>query len=250
MSPSGSSAVSPQSHEAKRQELIYRGVAGIIGVLLFWLLYINRDDGGAILSLPPLIIGAAIAALRLAPVSNAIAGMEYRLRAGSEKAAARQGKFARFFLRPFYSACLAIWRWTDRISDIHLRAGVRVTALIFTCAIAVALLVMAAYIIFAIVICIVFLAILVWVLSLWLGEDRSSGTVTNVTRYTSDWFGQPKQEHFDNAGQKVAETKAETTWLGQTKLVTKDTEGNLIGESKPDTDWLGTPEIGPHGCQG
>jgi hypothetical protein len=179
-----------------------------------------------------------IVALRLPAVSNAIGGIENRLRAGSAKASGRQGKFARFFLRPFYSSCLAIWRWTGRISDVHLRAGVRVTALIFTCAIAIAVLIMAAYIIVSIVVCIIFLAMLAWGLSMWLGNNRS-GTVSSVTRYTSDWLGRSREEHFDGEGHKVAESKPETNWLGQTKMVTKDTESNVIGESKVQTNWLG-----------
>jgi len=247
MSPSGSSAASPQpssdgrSAEVERQEWTYRGAVGFVAVLLLWLFYYNQDNGTALLFLAPLIVGAVTVALRLPGVSNAVNSIENRLRAGSAKASGRQGKFARFFQRPFYGSCLAIWRWTRRISDVHLRAGVRVTALIFVCAIAFALLAMAAYIIVAIVVFMIVLAIIGWVLSLS-GNSRP-GTVRGVTRYTTDWIGRPKQEHFDNAGHKVAESKPETNWLGQTKLVTKDGAGNVIGESKLETDLLGRPKI-------
>ena len=87
-------------------------------------------------AIAPLIAGCLVAALRLAAVSGAVDSVEKWLRAGSAKAAAKEGKFARFFERPFYRASLAIWRWTAQIRDVHLRAGVRVTALILISGIA------------------------------------------------------------------------------------------------------------------
>lgn len=211
----------------------------MVMVVLLWFLYRNQNDGAAALLLVPLIVGAAIAALRLPAVSGAVNAIENWLRSGSAKASARQGKFARFFQRPFFAFCLAIWRWTAHISDIHLRAGVRVTALIFVCGIAITLLLVAAYVIVAIVVIMVALAILGWVLSL----SGNSGKVKTVTRYRTDWIGRPKQEHFDSSGHKVGESRAEKDWLGRPKLVHKDAEGKVIGESKPDADWLGRPKV-------
>jgi hypothetical protein len=141
------SAAQPQpapdapSTEAERQEWIYRGAAGFAAILLFWFGYRSQNNGVALLFLAPLIVGAVITALRLPAVSGAIGSLENRLRAGAARAAERKGKFARFFRRPFFGSCLALWRWTAPISDVHLRSGVRVTALIFTCAIAITLLV-------------------------------------------------------------------------------------------------------------
>jgi len=89
MSLTGSSVTSHRassdrkSPEAERQEWIYRGVAGFVAVLLLWLLYRNRYDGGALLSLPPLIIGAVIVALRL-PASDRREQAGHLLAGGSE----------------------------------------------------------------------------------------------------------------------------------------------------------------------
>jgi hypothetical protein len=245
MSPSGSSASAPHpsstvaSSQTERQEWIYRGVAGAVLLLLFWLSYRARNDGLLPLFLAPFIVGAVIAALRVGAVSDAVNAFENRLRTGSAKAAARQGKFARFFQRPFFGSCLAIWRSTARISDAHLQAGVRVAALIFVSAIAVMLLVMALYIIVAVVAIIVVFAIIGWILSL---NSRSPGRATGFTRQASDWLGRPKQEHFDSTGQKVGESRPEGDWLGRQKVVHRDAEGNIVGESRPDTDWLGNPK--------
>jgi hypothetical protein len=185
----------------------------------------------------PFMIGAVITALRLTRVSATVNSIENWLRSGSAKAAERDGKFARFFQRPFFGSCLAIWRWTTPIPDVHLRAGVRATTLIFICGIAINLIVIALYVIVVIAVIVIGFAIFFWILSL-----SSQGERKVVTRYTTDWFGRPKQEHFDASGEKIGESRPDTDWLGQSKMVHEDALGNVVGESKPDTDWLGNPK--------
>jgi hypothetical protein len=220
------------------REWVYRGAAGIALALLFWLAYRNRGDGGALILLAPFLIGTGIVLLRVVPVSKAVNSLENRLRRGADKAKEREGKFARFFQRPFFTSCLAIWRWTARIHDEHLRAGVRATTLIFVCGIAVNVLLIAIYIVIAIAVLVIGFMIFMWVLSL-----SGSGERKVVTRYTTDWLGRSKQEHFDDSGTKIGESIADTDWLGNPKMVNKDGHGNVIGESRPDTDWLGNPKI-------
>src|ERR1039458_2424200 len=144
-----------QSVETDRQEWIYRGAAGLIIALLLWFAYRNRYDGGVLILLAPFMIGAVITALRLTRVSATVNSIENWLRSGSAKAAERDGKFARFFQRPFFGSCLAIWRWTARIPDVHLRAGVRATTLIFVCGIAINLIVIAFYVIVVIAVIVI-----------------------------------------------------------------------------------------------
>jgi len=103
-----------------RQEWIYRGGAGLIIALLLRFAYRNRYDGGVLILLAPLIIGAVITALRLPPVSGKVNSVENWLKRGSTKAAESESKFARFFQRPFFGSCLAIWRWTTPIPDIYI----------------------------------------------------------------------------------------------------------------------------------
>jgi hypothetical protein len=212
-------------------------VAGLIIALLLWFAYRNRYDGGILILLAPFIVGAAIAAVRLTSVSGAVNSIENWLRRGSANSAEREGKFARFFQRPFFGSCLAIWRWTTPISDVHLRAGVRATTLIFVCGIAINLIVIALYVIVVIAVIVIGFTIFFWILSL-----SGQGERKVVTRHTTDWFGRPKQEHFDASGRKVGESVADTDWLGNPKMVNKDASGNIEGESKPDTDWLGNPK--------
>jgi hypothetical protein len=235
--PPQDSTLDRQSVKTERRDWIYRGGAGIIIAFLLWIAYRNRYDGGVLILLTPFMIGAVISALRLAHVSGTVNSIENWLRRGSARAAAREGKFARFFQRPFFGSCLAIWRWTARIPDVHLRAGVRATTLILVCGIAINFILIALYLVIAIVVIVIGFAIFFWVLSL-----SGQGEREVVTRYTTDWFGRPKQEHFDEAGQKIGESRPDTDWLGQPKMVHEDADGNVVGESKPDTDWLGNPK--------
>jgi len=247
MSNSESSATpaDPTAHgltsQTERQEWIFRAVAALAVILLVWLAYRARNDGAKLLLFAPFIVGAVITALRLHEVSGPVNSIENWLLAGSARAAQRQGKFARFVQQPFFSACLAIWRWTTTVADPHLRAGVRLAALILFCAITITLLVTVAYMVVVIVVALAIFALCIWLFLMWAGSG-SSGSRTGVTRYTTDWFGHPKQEHFDNSGHKVGETKSDTDWLGQPKMVHTDADGNVAGESKPDTDWLGNPK--------
>lgn len=235
--PSQNSAPDGQSLKVARQEWIYRSGAGLIIALLLWFAYRNRFDGGILILVAPFMIGALIAALRLTPVSAAVNSIEIWLRRGSARAAAREGKFARFLQRPFFVSCLAIWRWTARIPDEHLRDGVRATTLIFVCGIAINFLLIALYIVVVIAVIVIGFAIFFWILSL-----SGQGERKVVTRYTKDWLGRPKQEHFDETGEKVGESRQDTDWLGQPKMVHRDAGGNVVGESKPETDWLGNPK--------
>jgi hypothetical protein len=187
--------------------------------------------------LTPFIVGAVITALRLLPVSGTINSIEDWLKRGSAKARDRDGKFARLFQRPFFSFCLVIWRWTARISDFHFRAGARATTLIFICGIAAYLLLIALVFVVVIAVIVVGFVILFWILSL-----SNQGERKVVTRSTTDWFGRPKEEHFDETGQKIGESRPGTDWLGQPKMVHKDTEGTIVSESRADTDWLGNPK--------
>jgi hypothetical protein len=225
----------------ERREWPFRAIAGVLTFLFLWFAWRERGDMILSLFLIFLGIGGTIATLRLPVASGRVNSIENWLRPASARAAARQGKFSRFFQRPFFAGCLAIWRWTASLPDPHLQAAVRLTALISLCATAAVLLVTAVYLIVGIVIALAVLALCLWLLSVWAGGG-SSGTRTRITRHTTDWLGHPKQEHFDSSGNKVGESKASSDWLGRPKMVNSDAMGKVVGESRPDTDWLGNPK--------
>ena len=227
-------AMEPQPARAERQEWIFRAITGVIAFSFLWLTWRTRNDGFALVLLVPLMVGIAIATLRLPKASNAVNSIENWLRAGSARAAARQGKLARFFQRPWFVVCLALCRWTAGLPDPHLRAGIRLTSLILLCGVAVILVVSAAYIVVAVIVVLAVLALFLWLLSIWAGSG-SSGRKTRITRYTTDWLGRPRQEHFDSSGYKVGETRPSSDWLGRTRMVHTDAEGKVVGESRPET---------------
>jgi hypothetical protein len=238
-----------KTSEARRQDMIYRVVAALVIALLLWLAYRNRSDGSTLIFVIPLIIGAAITGLRLPAISEKVNLIEQWLQRGSVKAAESDSKFARFFRRPFFDVSLAVWRWTTPISDAHLRAGVRTATLMIVGCIALTLLVMAVYIIVVIAVFLLLLVGALWILS-HSGSSGPSDQSRIVTRETTDWFGRPKQEHFDGSGQKIGESRPDSDWLGRPKTVNMDAAGNVVGESKADTDWLGNPKIVHTDAQG
>lgn len=243
MSPIGSGTQPPQAPfsgqtaDAEQKEWILRGIAGLVTVLLVWLM--ARD--GLIL-LAPFVAGGLVTAMRLEMVSQAVDSIENWLKKGSTKAASKQGKFARFVQRPFFASSLAIWRWTTPIPDAHLKAGVRIAALILIAGVAVTLVVVAVYVIIAIVVLVLTVILMGWFLSLHAEPSVGGASPRAVTRVAKDWFGKPKQEHFDSAGNKIGESRPEKDWLGKPKLVHTDAQGNKVGESRPDKDWLGQPK--------
>ena len=226
---------------AEQLEWAYRGGAILAIVLLAWLSYRYRYDGSLVLLLLPLEIGALIVALRLHAVSGAIHSIENWLNSGSARARESDGKFARFFKRPFFSACQAIWRWTAPIPDPHLRAGVRLATLIIITGVAVVLLITAIEILVAIAILLLMIFVAGWILSR--SGSSGDGDYEGVTRPKPRLFGGHTDEHFDSANRKVAETTHETGWLGQPKMVRRDLNGNVVSESTPEKDWLGNAKV-------
>lgn len=56
---------------------------------------------------------------------------------------------------------------------------------------------------------------------------------------TTDWLGQTKEEHFDDDGNRIAETRNVEDWLGNRIQEHYDSSGDKVGETRP--DWLGGP---------
>jgi hypothetical protein len=75
-------AMEPQPAYAERQEWIFRAITGLIAFSLLWLTWRTRNDGLAPVLLVPLVVGIAIATLRLPNVSSAVNSIENWLRAG------------------------------------------------------------------------------------------------------------------------------------------------------------------------
>lgn len=113
--------------------------------------------------LVPLMVGACIPLASRDAVSAAINGWGGYFDRGLNRAQGREGKFSRYFSRPLHWGSLKLWSVSERIQNGHIRAGVRLGAIVYFWAailLALAMLViMAVYVIVLVVVLIVGFAI-------------------------------------------------------------------------------------------
>jgi len=124
-------------------------------------------------------------------ITSAINGWEAYFDKSFEKATGREGKFSRYFLRPLHWGSLKLWSASQTLPDEHLRAGVRLSTIIYFWAVMTFLLVATIYIIVALVILIIIMAIIGWFLSQGRqSEERTSreSTYTPPKRSVGSWF--------------------------------------------------------------
>lgn len=234
---------------SKRPVWALRAPSMAFTLAFIWLAFHLSRYGALSLLIIPLAVGSLVAALRLPAVTGRVNSIETWLHHGLAKSRGKQGAFVRFIQRPFFRVCLFSWRLAVSVPDEHVRAGARLAMLLLFWGIVTALLIVAAYAFVVIIFLIAALALVLWILMLWLGGG-SAGKRVQVTRYGKDWFGQPKEEHFDTVGNKIGESTPTVDWLGRPKTVHRDTDGNIVGESKPDEDWLGNPKTVHRDTQG
>jgi hypothetical protein len=148
-----------------RPENLMRGGAAMLLVFaVFWIWY-SGDAATWSFLLFPLILGALFPLARNSTLSartEPLGDWLAERRIHTDKVT---GRFSRFFLRPGFASACAVWTATRNVSDPHLRAGVRVAALLYLAEIGLGVLVVVGYILVLIVLMIVALIITFWVLS-------------------------------------------------------------------------------------
>ncbi len=235
------------SDNAEAREWLLRVVGGLATVGLVWLsVSIRSTLPVLLLLLLPLIAGTLVNTIRVSRLTEGITLVEKRVASGSEDLASQHGNVARFVRRPIYSAMLGVFRLTASVADIHFRAGIRLSAVLFIWAVAVALLATIAYIALAVILTVVVLAVIARVL----GAIFPNSTIVRFSRLTTDWMGRPKEEHFDASGNKLGESRPDTDWLGRPITVHTDARGKEVGESRTETDVLGGPIVVHSDAQG
>jgi hypothetical protein len=65
------------------------------------------------------------------------------------------------------------------------------------------------------------------------------GNKVGETRFDTNIWGQPVQTHYDSEGRTTGTTKSGTDWLGNDRAEHFNTEGERVGTSKNEQDWLG-----------
>jgi len=93
-----------------------------------------------IVSLTPMLVGACVPLLSLAQITDWINGWSEVFSSGAEKARNSNTKEARYILGPLHGSGLAIWRFSGQIPSDHLKAAIRLTAVIYVGMVVISLL--------------------------------------------------------------------------------------------------------------
>lgn len=209
----------------------------------------------------PVAVGAMFPLLRLKKPTTLTEHWEHRFAERQVRAQGKIGKFTRFFTRPLLRGCLAIWAVTRRLSDPHLRAGVRLTIFLYFFGLMVGLLLVVGYVLVMIVLAIIALIVIAWILGKMLGGDSRPSRTRWTPRFDyspsppslgfSDrpreshkregWFGGTYLQHTNGEGERVGESRKREDWLGHAYSEHTDAEGQKTGKSREREDWLGRP---------
>jgi hypothetical protein len=201
---------------------VYRICAAALMLVIGVLSYVLKAPD-ILLILAPLILGSLLVSICSDGLTTAIDRWEQTFERRGERAAAKEGKFAKYFARPLWSGSRLIWRRTENIADRHFRAGIRLAAVTCYFGLIVPALALVAYLAITIIIYFAVMLLVLWLLAKYLRRDEDDGShpayippVTAIPRpLTTRPFGATSQkvegmlesrvEHYDDKGQKVAE---------------------------------------------
>jgi hypothetical protein len=154
---------------------VYRICAAALMLVIAVLSYVMKAPD-TLLILAPLILGSLLVSICSDGLTTAIDRWEQTFERRGERAAAKEGKFAKYFSRPLWSGSRLIWRKTETIADRHFRAGIRLAAVTYYFGLVIPALALVAY--FATVIIIYFAVMLLglWLLGKYLRRDEDDGS--------------------------------------------------------------------------
>jgi hypothetical protein len=182
---------------------------------VFWIWY-SGDAVAWTFLLAPLIVGALFPLARNSTLTARTEPLGEWLAERRVHTHGATGRFSRFFVRPSFASACAVWNASKDVTDPHLRAGIRLAALLYLVEIGLGVLVIVGYILVLIVLMIVALIITFWVLSHLLSEASSSkacgncGSKEHATRncpHDSGLFGLFGSKECANCGSKEHATR-------------------------------------------
>jgi len=156
------------------QEASRVGAAFWVLLSLFWI-WFSEAPGAWALLLAPTLLGALWPLIRNPGMTSKLDLLEEKLQSKHQQAGAKTGKFAQYFTKPLFVGCLLIWRKTQPLADVHLRAGLRVAAIAYFAGVMVTLLLVVGYVIVVVVVVIAVLLFLLWLLGEALSRSTGSG---------------------------------------------------------------------------
>jgi len=80
---------------------------------------------------------------------------------------------------------------------------------------------------------------------LWGNEKEEhfddKGDKTGETRFEKDWLGNSVQRHYDDKNEKTGETRKGSDWLGRDRAEHFNNKKEKTGQSRNEADWVGRP---------
>src|SRR5574337_9125 len=147
--------------------------AAVIAIAAAMLIATSSSDPTLrLVFLGPLIVGACIPLASQDIASDAINGWGAYFARSLKRAQGRKGKFSRYFSLPLHWGSLTLWSLSESIQDGHIRAGVRLSTIVYFWAVMIFALVVTVYIIVVVVVAIIILALVGWFLSLADSDPR------------------------------------------------------------------------------
>jgi len=206
-----------------------RVIAGLLLVIGGVLIGIAPTMSRAIwlVSLSPLLAGACVPLLALGQATNWVNGWQEVFSSGIEKARNSDTKEARYVLRPLHGSGLGIWRLSKRVPGDHLKAGIRLAAVLYLGMVVLSLLaaVLAAWL-FAVAVTLVIMA------ALWIfGSKEEEMPTAQTSAPSSDFDGYAPVRGLFYRG---------SSWFTEEMAGRVDDEGNIYrGRS-----WITEERIG------
>jgi len=214
------------------KEYRVRLIAGLLLVIGTVLIGVAPLTSRAIwvVSLTPILVGACVPLLALGRATNWVNGWQEVFSSGMEKARNSGTKEARYVLRPLHGSGLAVWRLSKAIPGDHLKAGIRLAAVIYLGMVVLSLLavVLAAWL-FAVAVTLVITAAL-WIFGS--KEEDEPTTESSVGRSApvrghfyrgSSWFTEEMAGRIDDGGIIYRGT----SWINEERIGRVDADGTI-----------------------
>jgi len=179
-----------------------------------------------IVSLTPMLVGACFPLLSLGRITDWVNGWREVFSSGAEKARNSDTKEARYVLRPLYGSGLAVCRFSKRIPGDHLKAGIRLTAVLYLGMVVLSLLVavLVAWL-FAVAATLVIMATL-WIFGSKEEEKptaQTSAPVRGLFYRGSSWFTEEMAGRVDDEGNIYRGT----SWISEERIGRVDSDGTI-----------------------
>jgi hypothetical protein len=198
----------------------------------------------------PAIAGILVAAVNSDGVNDATERVEAWARTNEAKVRARRGKFSRLVVRPLLLTVAKFSDWTDGFAHRGLKNGARLTGTLYLGMAWLYLMFVLIQVLVAVVIVAAIVVVLLKVLSnnadVRRGFEAGQRIVVGnprrgESRESTDFWGNPRTEHFNRDGRKVGESRDSTDFWYTPRSEHYDRGGRKAGESRDSTDFWGNP---------